>query len=169
MGHQARQVDRQRPGGRSMFSSDRLRSPRSTSPTYVRYDAERILDLEDGKTTTITLSNDVNTPIWNRESQLLFPSSSDGSVETYDVKGELQGVLKNLGDFAASSADGSAVAFWFGSTQRPIHLVRNGGTQSFDLPGVLAPPDPQLSPDGSGLVVACVAGNNSTEVLLLAP
>ena len=132
------------------------------------YDAGRILDLASGKTTTIALSTEVNTPIWNRASQLLFPSSPDGSVSAYDAGGTRQSVTKGLGDSAASSADGSAWAFWFGSSGRPIQVIRNGTTESFDLPGVQAFPDPQVSPDGSGLVVACLVGN-STEVLLLAP
>jgi hypothetical protein len=125
-----------------------------------------VLDLATGTATTIRPSGEVSSPVWNQASQLVFPSLVDGSAATYDVHGDRQSVVSNVGDSASASADGSTVALWFLAQQLPITLLDQAGQRSFALPGSQQPPDPQLSPDGSGLVVVC-AGSSGFQALLL--
>lgn len=76
------------------------------------------------------------------------------------------GVVTSPDQSSGASADNSTVVLWYMSQQRPIVLVRGGRQRSVDVPGPLQPPDPQLSPDGTGLVVVC-AVDGGFEALLL--
>ena len=127
-----------------------------------------VLDLTTGQTTVALPSVPSDLIAWNRVGQLVIPSIADGSVTTYDVHGERQGVVQDAGDSASASADGSIVVVWFMSQQRPVVLVGQGSQRSLPVPGPVQAPNPQLSPDGTGLVVVC-AGEGAQEALLLTP
>lgn len=127
------------------------------------------LDLTTGTTTLVpgpSVSSDLNA--WNQASQLVVPSLTDGSASVYDVHGVRQAVYPNVGDSATASADGSTVALWFNSAPQPVALLRQGTLRRIDVPGPVQAPIPQLSPDGTGLVVVCVVGGHQ-EALLLGP
>jgi hypothetical protein len=95
------------------------------------------------------------------------PSLQDGSLKVFDVDGASQRVIEAVGDSASSSADGSTSVLWFESTDQPISVLRSAGRRTIDVPGQVQPPDPQLSPDGSGLVLVCAAPDGGLEALLL--
>jgi hypothetical protein len=137
------------------------------SGRYVAFQCGKVcvLDLTTGHTTIANPSVPSDFIAWNEASQLVIPSLADGSVAIYDVHGVRQSVEPNLGDTASASADGSTVALSFTTVQQSVVLLRTGSQRSIAVPGpVLAVP--QLSPDGSGLVVVC-AVDRGYEVLLL--
>jgi hypothetical protein len=72
---------------------------------------------------------------------------------------------------ASASADGSTVVLWHMSTQQPVVLQQGLTERAIDVPGPLQLPDSQLSPDGSHLVISCVASavGGNIEALLLVP
>ena len=107
-----------------------------------------VLDLLTGKATAMTGSSATN-----QANDRLFPSL---------------GVATSPDQSAGASADNSTIALWYMSQQQPIVLVRGGRQRSIDVPGPLQPPDPQLSPDGTGLVVVCAVGGGF-DALLLTP
>ena len=135
------------------------------SDRYV-FDAGHVLDLATGTVTTPIAVGIPGLPAWNNAGQLVVPSLVDGSVTTYDIHGVRRSVVSDVGDSASASADGSLVVIWFNSQQRPIVLLGRGGQQSIPVPGPVQPPDPTLSPDGSGLIVTC-AVDGPQEALLL--
>jgi hypothetical protein len=126
-----------------------------------------VLDLATRQTTVAVPTVPSDLIAWNEAGQLVIPSIADGSVSIYDVRGVRQGIVNDVGDSVSGSADGTTVAAWFNSDQRPIVLLGPSGQRSIALPGPVQA-DPQLSPDGSGLVVVCAA-NGVYEALLLTP
>jgi dipeptidyl aminopeptidase/acylaminoacyl peptidase len=125
-----------------------------------------VLDLTAGQTTVANPSMPSDFIAWS-QAGLVIPSLADGSVAIYDVRGVRQRLEPNLGDSASASADGSTVALSFNSDQRPIVLLGPIGQRSIAVPGPVQA-DPQLSPDGSGLVVVC-AVDRGYQALLLTP
>jgi hypothetical protein len=107
-----------------------------------------VLDLVTGKASAMAGSSAAS-----RANDLRFPSL---------------GIVTGPDQNASASADNSTVVSWYMSQQRPIVLLRGGLERSIDVPGPLQPPDPQLSPDGTGLVVVC-AVDGGFEALLLTP
>lgn len=159
------------PGGRSIAALHEdlgLPFARFDPSGRFLYDAAWVLDLSTASHLRIPLEGLVGTPSWNSSSQLVFPSEADGTVAIVDATGSKVASLPKLGDSVAASADGSTLAFWFEQQPGPISLVTRSGTQRIDLPGPLTKPDPELSPNGSRLVVT-VLNQNQSEVLLVAP
>lgn len=127
-----------------------------------------VLDLASGTTTLVRPSTPSDFNAWNQASRLVLPSLDDGSASVYDIHGTRQATYPNVGDSATASADGSTIVLWFNSGSQPIVLLRHGSMRRIDVPGPVQPPIPQLSPDGTGLVVVC-ATDRGFEALLLRP
>jgi hypothetical protein len=101
-----------------------------------------------------------------------WPAPSPSGPATNEVDARLFPAVAAVTDpdeAAGASADGSTVVLWHMSTQQQVMLSRGPTVRAIDVPGPLQPPDPQLSPDGSHLVISCVAPDGSEEVLLSAP
>ena len=114
----------------------------------------KVLDLATGAISPMQLPGSSGSPRFDGANALRFPAAAA------PLSGDQN---------AAESADGSTVVIWTIAGAESIALIRDGISRSIEVPGPIEPPTPQLSPDGSGLVVTCVAPNGRSEALFLTP
>jgi len=108
------------------------------------------------------------TPAWNSASELLVPEV-DGSVTTYSLLGKPPITTPGVANSVVASVDGSTVVFYYTpseSARGPATLVRDGVSRTIPIPGRVHLP-PIVSPDGSGIVIICLVGNEQRALLLV--
>jgi len=129
-----------------------------------------ILNLATGAMVGPTGTDVGGSPVWDQASDLVAPASGNdtGLVTTYPISGGPAVTQKGLGNTAVSSTDGSTILFYFSQEAGPVTLARRGVPRTIPVPGPVQPyqPDPDLSPDGSGVVIVCLV-DSAEEVLLL--
>jgi len=118
-----------------------------------------VLDIAANSVTRLPSLGEVGDPAWGADDDLYFPSLVDGSVAVYSSSGRPGRVIPDLGDSVVGALNGSRLVFWFDGQDRPLAALAGPDVTSISIPGKVATgATPQLSADGSRLVVGCYVG-----------
>jgi hypothetical protein len=130
----------------------------------------QVLDLSNDRMIGPSGASIGDSPVWDRNSKLIVPAGDGtGLVTSYPIAAGGPPVgHAALGDRAASSADGSAILYYFSQREGPVTLIRDGMTRAIEVPGPVQPyqPDPQISANGD-VVLVCLVGQNLQVMLLV--